>query len=149
MMNKNLVEDILKEYCNLRNRVALIERLQDTKHLKNHGVSINNSVLSIKGDCLVDKRIQKQNAMIHRLVDSVDNTEKELSSLYKSINIVEEALNVLKDVNENYHLIISEHFINHVRVEDLEEMLGLSRSRCYELRKRSIEELTVILMGKV
>ncbi len=149
MMNKNLVENILKEYCMLKNRIALVERLQDKKCQVDNGVSINNSIVSIKGKCIVDSRVKKQNAMIRRLVENVDNIERELSRLYKSINIVDEALIILRVINENYYMIIHEHFIKNIRIEDLEDVFCLSRSRCYELRKRAIEELTVIIFGKL
>lgn len=79
---------------------------------------------------------------------AIKEIDHEINTLKFQIGLMEEALNLLKRMNEKFFMIIQKRYLYNCTMENIAESMHLSRSRCYELRKSALEFLTKIICGE-
>lgn len=79
--------------------------------------------------------------------DSVKSIMNEISRLKYSVSIIEDCLEIIGKTHERYKVLLEKYYIQEVSMEDIAEMLHLSRSRCYELCKEAVKHMVRIVYG--
>lgn len=74
--------------------------------------------------------------------------EQELNLLRTITGIVEDSLNMLEEIDRKYRVIIEEHYINGNRMENVADIIHISRSRCYDLRSEAIRWVARVVFGE-
>lgn len=136
MDNIKLMEEMLNRYNYFKSRNILLEKkkrfLQNSSsgELENHTKMISNL---FDYDNPEDQDISK-----------IDNDIKKNNY---AISIIDSSLDMLKQYDERYMIIIEYYYIKKVRMEDIAEITHMCRSRCYELRKEAIMYMAKITFG--
>lgn len=73
--------------------------------------------------------------------------EKELRELKYYTSVIDDALDMLENMNEKYGIIVKRYYIYRNRMEDIADSIHISRSRCYEMSKEAVRWMIRIVYG--
>lgn len=124
MNKRQKLETILKKYSYLKSRIIILE--------KEKNLSFYDPFMQENQDVLM----------------KIPTKTNELEQIKDSLELVDVALTILKDYNERYRVILENHYIKGVRMEDIAETIHTSRSRCYELCKEALTHMANMIFGE-
>lgn len=73
--------------------------------------------------------------------------EEELEFLRYMTGVIDDALGIIRYMDEKYVLILKSYFIDHLSMEDIADSIHMSRSRCYELCREAVGCLDRVVYG--
>lgn len=79
--------------------------------------------------------------------EKINEMRKEYSQLKYLKDTLEDSICMASEIDERFKIIIHKYFLNNVRMEDIADHLHISRSRCYELYKKSLTTISKIMFG--
>ncbi len=79
--------------------------------------------------------------------EAVNSIKKEISRLHNSVCIVEDSLDALGESNEKYRTLLEKYYLQGESMEEIAEILHLSRSRCYDLCKKAVQYMEMVVFG--
>lgn len=149
MNNIDLLEQLLKEYSYLNQRIKFMEKLQKNyfEITSGNNKSKRDLIYNKKDFSLNKSHLDKQDIIIEDIIDKINYVENELERLKYIKRITDDCLEMLKSTNERYYKVVEKYYIHKVRMEDIAVMLYISRSRCYEICKNAIKEMAEFMFG--
>ena len=78
----------------------------------------------------------------------LEGVDKELAQIRYLTETIDTSLELVREFNERYKIILESFYIHKVRMEDIAEMIHTSRSRCYELCKEALGFMARIVFGE-
>ena len=128
MTNCELLENLLKQYSLYKSRIVFLDKQQ-----KSLSKEIYEHIYNETEEIVYTKKVKEMS--------------EELSRLRYLMNTIEESIFMVNEIDKRYKTIIQKYYIYNVRMEDIAELLHLSRSRCYELFKESLQAMSKIMFG--
>lgn len=166
-MNRNkIIESLLKKHKFNKERIIFLEH-----HLKRFSPEVHEDYIEYKmfapgysGDTpkfvldlgvevaqlnkVEETACEYQAKCSKEYNDAKVETEKELKMLRYYTEVIEDGLNTLRRINEKHWIILDKYYINNYRMEDIAEMIHVSRSRCYDMCKEGIKWMTALIYGE-
>ncbi len=99
-------------------------------------------IYSCSGNFSNVKRVKKLDELVDHLIDKTDFVETDLERLKFMKEILDDALYMLKVTDERGYNVVYRHYVHGVRMEDIADSLHICRSRCYELGKKAIRDMS-------
>lgn len=149
MTNIEHVEKLRKEYKALTCRINLLEKLQERviESVEGGGTVQKMMIYSCSGKVVNKTELVKQDHLITQLIDKTNHLVNDLERLKYTKDIIDGGLDMIKLIDERYFKVISKHYIHGVRMEEVADWLYISRSRCYEICKLALKEMSELLFG--
>lgn len=79
--------------------------------------------------------------------EAINCLRNEIFRLHNAVYIVEDSLDALGESNEKYRTLLEKYYLQGESMEEIAEILHLSRSRCYELCKKAVEYMEMVVFG--
>ena len=149
MNDITLIEEMLKKYSSNNLRIIFFEKQKKiiSENSKNLTPD-SNSFAYEKSNFDNTQDMEVLESLAHEFSYKVKDLEKELAILKYLNNTIDNCLDMLKTIDERYSFILEKHYIHNVRMELISEMMHISRSRCYDLCKKGIFNLSDIIFGR-
>lgn len=157
MSSVKTMEEMLEKYCYHKSRSIFLEK---EKRMLMQSYPEERMFHSDFFDkyTKIDNGNKRGKAQENKHSISIDDFEKfrnqkikkidnELSQSNYQIEIIDDSLNMIKEYNERYKIVIEGYYIKKIRMEDIAEMTHTSRSRCYELCKEAIAHMAKMVFG--
>ncbi len=145
MDNIKLLEQLLKQYPYINLRMQHLERLMTNNSTEE---STAKDSKYIHGNCLISNSVSvEQDKIITIAVNKLSNIKHELNNTKYIYRMLEDFMNLLKMTDKKSYTVMEKHYIHKVRMEDIADILYISRSRCYEIRKNAIFKMSKYVFG--
>lgn len=125
-------EEYLKGISQIKYQLNVLDRERE---------QIRNMIYSVKGVDYVKTRTGSKTSDIADKIERVERLTRKINEQeIRLLNTYEEARIRIEDIGDNfYSSFLIDYYLNGVTLDTFEEIFHYSRSRIYEIKKKSIE----------
>lgn len=149
MTNQECTERLLKEYRNINYRIRYLERLNKRRTEKGEMMHMDEfpPVDRYEVGGYITRKQKEQDILVNTLIVKTADVEQDLERLRYTKEVLDDALNALKEIDNRGYKVVERHYLHGIRIEDIADLMYMSRSRCYEISKEAVNQLTEFMFG--